>query len=134
MEFKAKKVYSFSTLAPSQLGDVHTNMKVIIGEMTADAAVMYRNVRTLHNNLKSVIPGLPSSADDCTYILFEKQDTTKEKIVLAYEYIDIYTISEVQSVSAVYTFPEITTDKIAIISTRLRELGIYNFQVTTNSE
>lgn len=125
--FEIKKIYSFNTLAPTLLGMTHTEMKVI-KIMTAEEAVVIKDIQTQYTALKNVIDSLPS-LDDCTFYLFEKQDENKTRILLASEYVDMHSINQVESLDLSITIYNTNTDMLSVVSTRLRELGINNFKI-----
>jgi len=127
MNFELRKVYTFTTLAPAILGNTYDNMKVK-SILSADEAVIYRDIHTLHTNLKTIIPTLPT-VDDCTFILFEKQDESKTTILLALEYIDTFSIQNTVTVNINITILDTSTEMVSVISTRLRELGVNNFTI-----
>lgn len=128
MSFEIKKSYNFSTLAPTQLGGDYSNMKVK-AILTSDNAVNYRDVVTLHQTIKSVVSGLPDNISDLTYILFE--DLDKNTVVLPIEYIQTDSIVEVNTINGRVDIPNITSEDIATIKTRLQELGYINFKIYT---
>jgi len=127
MQFQLKKTYSFRTLAPNILGDSYSGMKVL-AIMTGEQATMHEDVATTHGVIKAYISGLPSSVNSCTFILFEKHDGTKK--VFAVEYIDPYSISEVTITNARIDVMNVTSTEIAIIRSRLMELGHTNLTIT----
>jgi len=122
------KVYNFSTLAPAVLGSDFKDMKVI-AILTAKEAVKYRDIQTLHNTLKPIITALPTSVNDCSYVLFENIDN--EKVLLALEYIDMFSIQEVVSTNIRVEIYNTNTDDVSIIRNRFIELGYANVKVTT---
>ena len=128
MSFNIGKTYNFTTLAPDVLGGEYRAMKVI-SMMTATEAVKYRDIYTLHSSLIDHIPNLPTDANDCVFVLFENQD--KIKIVLALEYIDINSIELVETTNIEIKLFNTNTDDLAIIRSRLLELGYTNFTIKT---
>jgi len=128
MAFELDKVYNFTSLAPALLGGSYTNLKVA-GILKAKQAKEYRDIYTLHEQLIGVIPTLPNNINDLTYILFTTP--TGEYVVLANEYIDQFTVVVVTTINVKVEIPDTTTNMLAIIRTRLTELGIVNFNITT---
>ncbi|MGE3591395.1 MAG: phage DNA polymerase-associated SH3 family protein [Arcobacter sp.] len=122
------KVYNFSTLAPAIIGSDFKDMKVR-AILTAEEAVKYRDIQTLHNTLKPIITALPTSVNDCSYVLFENIDN--EKVLLALEYIDMFSIQEVVSTNIRVEIYNTNTDDVSIIRNRFIELGYANVKVTT---
>lgn len=122
------KTYNFTTLAPAILGSEFQLMKVK-AILTATEAVKYRDILTLHNTLTPVIIGLPVSINDCTYYLFENSE--KELVLLAFEYIDYNSILEVESTNIRIEIFNTTTDDVSIIRNRLLELGYKTLKITT---
>ena len=128
MAFELDKVYNFTTLAPSILGGSYTTQKVI-GIIKAKQAKQYRDIYTLHEQLIGVIPSLPANINDLTYILLE--DSLGELMVIANEYVDLFSIFLVTTVNIRVEIPDTNTATLNVIRTRLAELGILNFNVTT---
>lgn len=126
--FALKKSYNFSTLAPTILGNEYENMKVK-AILDSDGALKYRDIATLHQTIKGVMTNLPSSITDLTYILFVNQND--EELVLALEYINTDSIKEVASVNIRIDVMNTNTEDIAILTSRLKELGYINFTITT---
>lgn len=126
--FELKKVYNFQTLAPTIIGNEHTNMKVK-AILTSDNALKFRDIATLHQTVKNIISGLPESITDLTYVLFETVD--KENVVLALEYINTDSITEVTSVNIRINIMRCTTEDISMLRLRLQELGYTNFTIST---
>ena len=130
MKFELKKSYNFSTLAPTLLGNNYTNMKVI-AILTADNAIEYRDIATLHAQVKSTITGLPDSTTDLSYILF-KNNITSEKLVLPLEYIEDSSIVETTTLNIRIEVRNCTIDDVGTLRTRLEELGYSDFNITTS--
>jgi len=130
MAFSINKSYTFTTLAPAILGGVFNTVKVK-SMMSATEAVKYRDIHTLHASVKSLITGVPNSVNDLTYILFEANDANKTNTLLALEYIDPFTVTEVITTTIdVRVFNAQTTD-VALIRAALLEVGIVDFSITT---
>ena len=129
MKFELKKSYNFSTLAPTLLGNNYTNMKVI-AILTADNAIEYRDIATLHAQVKSTITGLPDSTTDLSYILF-KNNITSEQLVLPLEYIEDSSIVETTTLNIRIEVRNCTIDDVGTLRTRLEELGYSDFNITT---
>lgn len=119
--------YNFSTLAPAILGATYTNMKVI-GILTMDEAIKYYDVVTRHEALKGIIPGLPVTPNNMTFILF--QNAAGDKIVLAQNYIDPNTIVAVTTLNLQIDIFNVPSTTEAQVTQALKELGITNFRVT----
>lgn len=126
--FGFNKTYNFATLAPAILGNTFTNVKVI-GILTADNARKYEDIYTIHNSLIGVIPSLPQSASGLTFLLFENNDGTT--FVLANEYIDQSTITEVTTINIRIELLNLNTTDAGILRTRLLELGYSDFTLIT---
>jgi len=124
--FSINKSYNFTTLDPAMLGASYNNMKVK-GIVTFDEAVKYADVATLHNNVKHVIPGLPSLPNDMTYILFvDPAGITK---ILAEAYIDPNSVVAVTTVNLQVNIFGVDSAMESIIRTRLKEIGVTTFEV-----
>ena len=127
-EFKIGRVYNFNTAAPAILGDAHKHMKVK-NIMDADSAVQYRDVHMTNNRLIGTISGLPTNANDNTYVLFE--DVDKNKILFAIEWIESDSIEEVVSVNIRIDIPNKSSADVMVVKNALKELGYYDTQVYT---
>lgn len=132
--FGLKKTYNFRTLSPVILGAEYKNMKVI-SILANTEAVKYSDISTLHTTIKNdtayPISGLPSNVTDLTYILF--QNASGDKVVMASEYIDPYSITEVVALNAVVTVNNITSADMSVIRTILAEAGYSNISMTTSN-
>lgn len=126
--FQIKKTYDFKTLAPAILNSDYKSQKVI-AIFTSVEAVKYIDIQTLHANVSKVIPSLPSSVNDLTYILFE--NTSQEKTVLALEYIDQDTIKEVVTYNIRIDVKGANSNDLALLRKYLLELGYTNIDITT---
>jgi len=127
-KIKINRVYNFDTLAPSILGTTYKDMKVK-AILSANEAIKYRDIYTLHNNLTTAILGLPQDVGDCTYVLFEDRDN--KKTVLALEYIDPFTITEVVTTNVRVELYNTDNLDVSVLRTRLLELGYNNFNIST---
>lgn len=128
--FKLNKTYKFTTLVPAILGETYTNMKVK-AILTASEAVKYRDIITLHNQLKTKITALPTSVDDYSgFILFV--NSSGEQVLLADEYIDTYSVVEIKSITIQLTIAGCDSTDVNIIRTRLLELGYSNMVIATS--
>ena len=89
--------------------------------MDSTEAVKYADILTLHNKISSLIPSVPRNVKDLTYILFENSDG--KHVLMAYEYIEVSSITEVQSINIVIKISNASTSDIAILRKALTELG-----------
>lgn len=128
--FKLNKTYKFTTLVPAILGETYTNMKVK-AILTASEAVKYRDIITLHNQLKTKITALPTSVDDYSgFILFE--NSSGEVVLLADEYIDTYSVVEIKSITINLTVFDCDSTDINIIRTAMLELGYTKMAISSS--
>jgi len=125
--FETKKVYKFSTLAPSILGGEFTMMKVITSETIASEVLQYGDMHGLNSKLVPLIPGLSSNANDNTYVVFETE--TGERVALAYEWIDDATIELIEGVNIRIDVSNASTADVTIIKNALKELGYLNLNI-----
>lgn len=119
--------YNFTTYVPHVLGGEYKNCKVK-AIMSDVEAVKYRDIMSLHRTLKPLITALPTNPQDCTYVLLENID--KETILLALEYIDMYSIEEVVSTNINVVIRNTTDADASIIRARLLELGYNDLSIT----
>mgnify|MGYP006971714961 FL=1 len=108
--FEINKVYNFTTLAAARLGSVYREMRVK-SIMTASEALRYRDIHTLHNNLIPIITNLPVDTGDCTFLLLENTD--KEVVVLAIEYIDPVSVILVSSTNIRIEITDATSEDVS---------------------
>ena len=127
---EVKKTYTFSVLTDliPLLGAKHSLMKVV-AILTADNALRYGDIYTLHNQILGFVKSLPSNCSELTYLLLEK--TNKEQLVLAYEYIDEKTIKEVTSIDLQVTIRNCSNQDIQTINKLLKEAGYATFTLKT---
>ena len=131
MPFSLKKLYNFNTLAGVMLGQSYQSMKVV-SIMDSKQAIQHADILTIYNNVKTVISNLPSSVDDLTYILFENTD--KEKVLLALEYIEISSVVEVETIDIVMKVYDVTTEDLSIIRKAVSELGYSNIGLSVTGK
>lgn len=130
MEFKNREVYKFNTLAPSILNTTYDLMKVkSISTIDIVGRFSKVNLYDLNSKLVNVIPGLSNNAADNTYVLFENSD--KEEIVLAKEWIDSNTIEVVSSTNIRVDIPNKSTADIDVIKRALLDLGYKDLKIYT---
>lgn len=128
--FALKKRYNFNSQPELSaiIGEKFTMFKVK-SLMTAEEAVKYTDIVTLHTTCRPLIATLPDSIHDLTYVLFE--DVNKNLTTLPLEYIDLNTILEVQSINIRLQLYDANTEDLTILKTTLLELGYANFKITT---
>lgn len=127
--FELKKTYNFNMkndLVPV-LGDKFKLMKVK-GILTADQAVKFTDIATMHQQLKPLLSSLPTSTSDMTYVLFETHNN--DSVVYALEYIDLNSITEVDGINIRVNIANCSTQDLATIKTAILEMGYSNVEVT----
>lgn len=130
MSFDINKSYNITTLAPTLLGGSYTNLKVR-AVFSAEEAVQHREIYSLHQSVMGVVDSLPQKVSDCTYVLFEMNDENKTTLVLANEYIDPYSIVEVNTVNIGIKIYDNTSENVALIRSTLKEIGMTNMEIYT---
>lgn len=128
--FELKKTYNFNMkneLVPI-LGDKFKLMKVK-GLLTADQAVKYTDIATMHQQLKPLLTSLPTNTSDMSYVLFETHNS--DQVVYALEYIDLTSITEVDGINIRINIANCSTQDLATLKTAILELGYSNVEVTT---
>lgn len=128
MDFRINKIYNFNTLASNILGGAYSEM-CVKAMLSAQEAIKYRDITTLHESMINEIPGIPTNPSDCTFILFESKDC--ESVVLAIEYIDLKTVAEASTLNIRIELPNLTISDNNIIRGVLLELGYSDFNITT---
>jgi len=130
LSFSINKSYNITTLAPTLLGGEYKNIKVK-AILSASEAVQYRDIYTLHQSVTNIVDSLPQKVSDCSYVLFELSDENKTSLLLANEYIDPYTIVEVNTVNIGIKIYDNNSKNIALIRSTLKEVGITNMEIYT---
>ena len=119
------KTYNFKTLSPVILGSTYNNQKVI-GIFNSTEAMKYGDIQTTYALVYKEVPTLPK-VNDLTFILFESLD--QDKTILALEYLDINTITEVTTFKLNIVINNANTEDTSIITNALKELGYTNFKI-----
>lgn len=130
MLFNINKSYNLTTLAPTLLGGDYKDLKVR-SLLSASEAVKYREIYSLHEAVKGIVDSIPDNVNDCTYVLFEMNDINKTPLLLAIEYIDIYSIVEVETVNIGIKIYNSDSENIALIRTTLKEIGLKDMEIYT---
>lgn len=125
-KFELNKSYNYTTIAPIILGGTFKNQKVK-AILTAEEAIKYRDITTLHETMKTTSNPLPLDVNDLTYLLFETIDADTQ--ILALEYIEPYSIELVSTINVRIDLLDTEAPTIAIVRARLKELGIQNFNI-----
>ena len=126
MVFDLRKKYNFSTRVPALLGGSYYSAQVE-AILSADEAIRTVDIMTLHEQVKANI-AINTIAKDCTWIKFKLVDGSYK--ILALEYIDLNSVKEVSTIHVNISLHGISTEDIAIIESRLRELGYKDYTVT----
>ena len=127
-QFSINNNFDFTTLSPSVLGGSYKMMKVT-GMLTAAEAVKYRDIHTIHNQLKPFIAGLPVNATDGTYILFKTKDDVS--VLLGLDWIDQTTINRVTTTNIRIEVMDGTNLDIGILRSAILGLGYTNINIST---
>lgn len=129
--FVIGNAYTFNTRAPSLLGAIFENA-TILGIVDYDIATTFRNIDLDH---KRIYPLLPSGTVDnpkkFTYLLIRTE--SGEKTVLAYEWIDVSSITLVDSVTLTVTIPNANSSDATKVRDALALLGMLNFTITASN-
>lgn len=125
--FELSKTYDLTVKSTLQsvLGTSYKLMKVK-GILTADQAVKFSDIATMHEQLRTLDTDLPTSVANLTYILFET--INKDQVV----YPDIYfsDATVVESVNIRVDIPGRSTADWSIIESALKELGYTNITLS----
>ena len=125
--FELSKTYDLTVRSTLQsvLGTSYKLMKVK-GILTADQAVKFSDIATMHEQLRTLDTTMPTSTANLTYILFETM--SGDKVV----YPDIYFDNAVQ-VDAINLRVDIAGCSTAdwnIVESALKELGYVNLTIS----
>lgn len=126
MKFELKKTYTYNIkndLTPL-LGEKYTLMKVK-AILTAEEAVKYEDVYTTHTQALGFLKDLPSDIRELSFVLFEK--TNKDTFILAYNYIDEATITQVDAMDIRIEIRQANTEDLDLLNNLLKEAGYYDF-------
>ena len=122
MNFEVGSIYRFDTLAPTVLGVSYNNMKVD-GLVTASIASKHMDIYSRHKQLTTLIPGLPTDANNCTFVMFTNV-SNNETVILALEYIVTASIVSTEAVTLTVTIPNSSPADGPVIREALRKVGI----------
>ena len=100
----------------------YENMK-LISILAAPEAMKYADVYTMHKNaLENVTSGtLPTSANDCTFLLFK--NSSDETFVIAEEYVESTTIKITSKETLAITIANVESEDKETILSFIRSLG-----------
>jgi hypothetical protein len=123
-----KKTYDITPYVPEILGGQLQTIK-LIGLMGYDQArlMTQTDLLDLHSKLIGNIDMLPENVNELTYYLFEDKD--QNKIVIAKEYIDLYTVSETSLVNITIKIRGTSLNMVDVLKLRLLEIGITDFDI-----
>jgi len=125
--FTIKNTYSFNTLDASILDSRYESVEVV-STTTYEEAIKYRDIQTVHNDMKSKVTNLPESVRDCSFVLFKT--LTGERVLLANEWLDINSVVLKNLMSYNIRVDNAGVDDMNILRNRLLELGYTNFEIT----
>lgn len=129
--FIPNRRYSFTTLAPSVLGGTRTAVK-IKAVLDYSFAIKYdavsQKARIVYPHLPS---GTPEDPTHYTYLLIERIEGQTE--VLAYEWIDINSVTTSDAVTLTVTVPVASIEDSIKIRDTLTLLGYSGFTIKTQA-
>ena len=128
--FNYKEIYDFNTKAPIILGSTYTNMKVVIPSMPYEEALKKRDIITLHENLTTVLDGLPANMEEYVFVLFE--NSTGEQVLLAEQWIDPDSVALKNLTKMTITVNNIALTDVSVIQNAITELGYIDLEITTD--
>lgn len=127
LPFSMRKVYNFTTVAPSLLGSP-IRKATLVGILSYDEAVKNYDITTLYRNILPVLPtGTPNNAKSTTYYKFKTE--ASGDIVLAEEWIEAGSIEEVGSISFTVRIRNADLDKITAVRNALIAVGVHDFNI-----
>ena len=125
MNFLMHKTYTFNTLAPAILGASIKNAK-LIGILDYDTALSYDNVNLKYRQIFPILPtGTPNQPEKCLYYRFLSE--SKEKIILADQWIDENSIEVIDHVSFQVNFVDASVEDLSRVRDLLNASGYVNF-------
>lgn len=129
MALEVGKVYNFSTIAGSVLGDNFTNMEVLVRAKATSMINSGVDIYTRHASIVAIVPTLPDNANDMIFV--ELQSTvTGDKHVLAIPYILPGSIVEVVSTNLRVEVFNTNADAIGVIRLLLAERGFTDVKIS----
>lgn len=121
------KTYSFNTVAPSILGAVIKNAK-LLATMDHDTASTYENIALKYRTIYPLLPnGTPDNPDSSIYYRFLSE--SGEKIIVADVWIQELTIEVVNHINFQVTFTEASIQDISRVKDAINALGYTNFSI-----
>jgi len=125
--FQISKVYSFNTLAPSILGVIVKNAK-LLGILSYNAALAYDNIDLKYRTIYPLLPsGTPDAPESCIYYQFKSE--SGEKIIIADQWIEESTIEVINHINFQVLFTEASIEDISRVRDSLNALGYTNYQI-----
>jgi hypothetical protein len=129
--FLPNRRYNFTTRAPSIIGGSRTAVKV---KAVLDYSMAIKH-DTITQKARAIYPYLPTGTNEdptyYTYLLLESVDKGLE--VLAYEWIDINTVTTADVLTLTVSIPIATMDDATKIRDALTLMGYSGFTVKTSS-
>lgn len=121
------KTYSFNTAAPSILGTIIKNAKLL-------AIFDYSTATTLDNvdlKFRAIYPllpaGTPDSAESCIYYFFKSE--SGEKVVFADQWIVESTVEIIEHINFQVTFTDTSIGDISRVRDAINALGYTNYSI-----
>ena len=129
MAFELFKIYDFTTLAPSILGGLHKNKKVS-GILNFDTAMLYRDVRSVNEQvLPELISGTPK-VEEQEFILFTDVTDKEKTLVLSTNWINGPGIL-VTTVDINIVVHDVNSSDVTTITNLLHDVGYTNVDVSS---
>ena len=98
--------------------------------MPYEEALKKRDIITLHENLTTVLDGLPANMEEYVFVLFE--NSTGEQVLLAEQWIDADSVALKNLTKMTITVNNIALTDVSVIQNAITELGYIDLEITTD--
>jgi len=124
--FEINKLYDFTTIAPTILGNSFKKLKVF-GITNAVDAIRYSDIHNTNEQILTMVGNILPSVSTMTFIIFVNSDG--EKVVLSLDWIDANSIQLITKTDLQITAIDISNIDMESIISVLKNLGIVNLDI-----
>ena len=120
MSFEIGKSYNFSTIAPTTLGAIFSNMKVV-SILDFNIAIKFSDIVSIRSKVLQETTNNLLPMRDISYIMFENE--YKDTVVLAEDWVVPSSIVAIDNININIAIKNITTEDKILINNTLTALG-----------